>query len=209
MTATKKKPNVAQKSAPAKATKPAKMATPPATEAAPPYAGFEPYDVVQVRDDGTWNDFETIRTPEDGERARRLCDLTGERAYRIVSGNKQTVKVAPPEATRAIEVTSVNVGPTRRTRRGEQVASQLAEAKKAKKPSALDAAAKVLEEAGQAMSCQEMIDAMAAKGYWTSPGGKTPSATLYSAILREVANRGDQARFTKTERGKFARAGAR
>ena len=78
-----------------------------------------------------------------------------------------------------------------------------------RKLSALDAAAKVLEEAGQAMTCQEMIDAMAAKAYWTSPGGKTPSATLYSAILREVTSKGDQARFTKTERGKFASAGAR
>lgn len=51
---------------------------------------------------------------------------------------------------------------------------------KPKKLSALDAAAKVLGEAGQPMNCQEMIQAMAAKGYWTSPGGKTPSATLYS-----------------------------
>src|SRR2546429_3439625 len=49
-----------------------------------------------------------------------------------------------------------------------------------------DAAAKVLGEQGKPMNCQEMIDAMAAKGYWTSPGGKTPSATLYSAILREL-----------------------
>ena len=32
------------------------------------------------------------------------------------------------------------------------------------------------------MNCQEMIEAMAAKGYWKSPGGKTPAATLYSAI---------------------------
>ena len=30
------------------------------------------------------------------------------------------------------------------------------------------------------MNAKEMIEAMAAKGYWTSPGGKTPHATLYS-----------------------------
>src|SRR6516162_2912399 len=36
------------------------------------------------------------------------------------------------------------------------------------KLSALDAAAKVLQESGQSMNCQEMIKAMAAKGYWTS-----------------------------------------
>jgi hypothetical protein len=75
---------------------------------------------------------------------------------------------------------------------------------KAKKPSALDAALRVLEEAGQPMTCPEMIEAMAAKGYWTSPGGKTPAATLYSAILRETQTKGDASRFVKTERGKFA-----
>ncbi len=70
--------------------------------------------------------------------------------------------------------------------------------------SCLDAAAKVLAEAGQPMTTQEMIDAMAAKGYWSSPGGKTPSATLYSAILRELS-KGAESRFVKTERGKFTR----
>jgi hypothetical protein len=66
---------------------------------------------------------------------------------------------------------------------------------KAKKPSALDAALRVLQEAGQPMTCPEMIDAMAAKGYWTSPGGKTPAATLYSAILRETQSKGYASRF--------------
>src|SRR5262249_8817390 len=73
---------------------------------------------------------------------------------------------------------------------------------KAKKLSALDAALRVLQEAGQPMTCPEMIEAMAAKGYWTSPGGKTPAATLYSAILRETQTRGDASRSVKTERGK-------
>jgi hypothetical protein len=51
-----------------------------------------------------------------------------------------------------------------------------------KKLSALDAAAKVLDETGQPMTCQALIVAMAEKGYWTSPAGKTPSATLYTAV---------------------------
>jgi hypothetical protein len=52
----------------------------------------------------------------------------------------------------------------------------------AKRLSALDAAALVLAETGQAMTCPQMIAAMAQKGYWTSPGGKTPAATLYTVI---------------------------
>ena len=78
------------------------------------------------------------------------------------------------------------------------------ERSKRSKLSALDAAAKVLEETGLPMTCQELIDAMAQKGYWSSPGGRTPAATLYSAILRELKAKGDQCRFVKTERGKFA-----
>jgi hypothetical protein len=77
-------------------------------------------------------------------------------------------------------------------------------APKEKKVSALDAAAKVLAEEGRPMTCKEMIGAMAAKGYWTSPGGQTPDATLYSAILRELTAKGDKARFTKVDRGRFA-----
>jgi len=73
-----------------------------------------------------------------------------------------------------------------------------------KKLSAIDAAAKVLAEAGEPMDCQTMIKTMAEKGYWTSPGGKTPAATLYSAILRELQTKGNDSRFKKTERGKFA-----
>ena len=54
------------------------------------------------------------------------------------------------------------------------------------------------------MGCQELIGAMAMKGYWTSPGGKTPAATLYSAILRELETKGDAARFVEVSRGMFA-----
>jgi hypothetical protein len=77
---------------------------------------------------------------------------------------------------------------------------------KAKKTSALDAAVRVLEEAGEPMTCPVMIEQMAAKGYWTSPGGATPAATLYSAVLREINAKGKEARFVKTERGKFGLA---
>jgi HB1, ASXL, restriction endonuclease HTH domain len=61
-----------------------------------------------------------------------------------------------------------------------------------KKLSAIDAAAKVLAETHTPMTCQELIGAMAAKGYWTSPGRKTPGATLYSALLRETQIKGTQ-----------------
>jgi HB1, ASXL, restriction endonuclease HTH domain len=74
------------------------------------------------------------------------------------------------------------------------------------KLSALDAAARVLSESKQAMTCPELIAAMAAQGYWTSPAGKTPQATLHAALTREIKSKKDQSRFRKTERGKFSLA---
>src|SRR5439155_3768876 len=73
--------------------------------------------------------------------------------------------------------------------------------------SCLNAAAKVLAEKGEPMTCKEMTEVMAAKGYWTTPGGKTPHATLYSSIAREIRDKGKESRFKKSERGKFASTG--
>ena len=72
-----------------------------------------------------------------------------------------------------------------------------------KKMSALEAAAKVLTESKEPMRTKDLVDAMSAKGYWSSPGGKTPSATLFSAIMREINTKGDESRFQKMDRGLF------
>jgi hypothetical protein len=100
------------------------------------------------------------------------------------AGPAATEPAAPvpePAADRA----GTSTGPAQPKRQREAPA-----APKAKKISALDAAAKILAEEGRPLSCKEMIRAMAAKGYWTSPGGRTPEATLYSALLRELATKG-------------------
>jgi hypothetical protein len=75
-----------------------------------------------------------------------------------------------------------------------------------RKLSALDAAARVLEEMGGAMNCAALIALMSAKGLWTSPAGKTPASTLAAAMMREIATKGDTSRFRKTGRGLFAAA---
>ena len=69
--------------------------------------------------------------------------------------------------------------------------------------SAIDAAAKVLGESKEALNTKEMVEKMSAKAYWKSPGGKTPHATLYAAIIREIAKKGKGARFKKVKRGRF------
>ena len=109
----------------------------------------------------------------------------------------ETVEQTPPEAD-ATPKTEPKAGKAKKSKK-EKVA-------KPRKVSAIDAAARVLGETGQPMTCGAMIEAMAAKGYWKSPGGQTPAATLYSAILREIGKKGKESRFKKTERAKFAAA---
>lgn len=80
-------------------------------------------------------------------------------------------------------------------------------ARQPKRTSALHAAAEVLRKSGKPMRSQELITAMAEQGLWTSPNGKTPHATLYAAMTREITAKGKEARFRKTERGLFEFAG--
>jgi hypothetical protein len=128
---------------------------------------------------------------------------------RLPAEGIQAEELPPPERVQEAQA------PPEQT--GEQPAASAATKRKTKdaaadskdkKVSALDAAARVLGETGKPMSCPEMIEAMAAKGYWTSPGGRTPQATLYSAIAREITAKGPTSRFVKAERGKFARNGS-
>ncbi|MCG6158336.1 winged helix-turn-helix domain-containing protein [Rubinisphaera margarita] len=95
-----------------------------------------------------------------------------------------------------------------RTRRmAEKAKGTTTLAKKADKPKAklslLDAAHQILKDAGQPMACKAIVEAAATQGLWSSPAGKTPHNTLYAAMMREINTRGDNARFTKVERGQF------
>jgi hypothetical protein len=128
-----------------------------------------------------------------------------------MSKTKTTKKAAAPKATKNAK--APKAAPAKKAEATKPTATK-AKAKagdngeaKAKKVSAIDAAAQVLASASEPMNAKQMIDAMTAKGLWTSPGGKTPHATLYSAILREINEKGNDARFKKTERGKFAANG--
>jgi len=107
-----------------------------------------------------------------------------------------TKKAAKPAAAKATKKDALQSHATKAKPAGD---------KPAKKPSQIDAAIRVLAEAGEPMSCQQMVEAMQAKGYWTSPGGKTPAQTLAASILRDL-RKGKDARFVKAERGTFVLA---
>ena len=140
----------------------------------------------------------------------RLRSAVGGKASATAAKKGQSYKKAKPEPGAQAAQTSPATG--------KDVAPEAKDGKKADKPkrtrapkepkekrvSGLAAAAKVLQESGEPMTAKEMVEAAEAKGYWKSPGGKTPHATVYSAIIREIATKGDATRFVKTERGKFA-----
>ena len=68
----------------------------------------------------------------------------------------------------------------------------------------LSAAAAVLERSDAPMSVKAMIEAAKSEGLWTPGSGKTPEQTLYSAIIREIRDKGNASRFRKEGRGLFA-----
>ena len=79
-------------------------------------------------------------------------------------------------------------------------------AMKRKKPekalSGLDAAAKILGDAKEPLDSKTIVERALAGGLWQT-SGKTPSATVYAAMIREIAKKGEVARFVRVERGKF------
>jgi len=92
---------------------------------------------------------------------------------------------------------------TTKATKATKKANTAAKPAEATKMSGLAAAARVLKESGEAMNAKTMVETMLAKGYWTT-GGRTPSATIYAAVIREIAAKKTDSRFKKTDRGLFA-----
>ncbi len=142
--------------------------------------------------------------------------LSGRDAVAALAGGKKKGKATEAQRKAAVadaqakdaaaNAPAVNPAPATTTPAGKTKATK--PEKKDGKMSGLDAAAKVLAEAGAPMHCKAMVEQMLAKGYW-STGGKTPAATIYSAILREIDSKPGESRFTKTDRGLFGLAPAK
>lgn len=118
-------------------------------------------------------------------------------ATAAVKGDGQTV-----EAWNAAHAPKPEDAPTPapQTKAGKSKAA--AKEKKERKPGGLDAAVRVLREAGTPLNCGDMVKTALEKGYWQT-GGKTPAATIYAAIITEISKKGDKSRFRKVDRGMF------
>ena len=102
-----------------------------------------------------------------------------------------TAVAGPPTTTEAV------------VKKCQAVVKKAEAKKKAKKMSALAAAAELLAAAGKPMHTKVLVESMLAKKMWTTKG-KTPAATLYAAIIREIAKKGKAARFKMTGPANFA-----
>ncbi|MCZ2343212.1 MAG: winged helix-turn-helix domain-containing protein [Bacteroidales bacterium] len=140
--------------------------------------------------------------------------------YRVKVRNKLvTVRIDSAVSPRGWDATNLDTGRPIRIKSAQRLRAAVGETRSApaqptsqtqhiaavrsQKRSALDAAAQVLAQ-GQPMNAKQLIEAMAAQGLWTSPGGATPHATLYAAMAREIATKGRNARFQKIGKGLFA-----
>ena len=72
-----------------------------------------------------------------------------------------------------------------------------------RRPSLLGLAADVLAASKEPMTSGAIVEKVLAEKLWVT-AGKTPAATLYAAMIREIKAKGTDARFVKTERGLFA-----
>ena len=141
-----------------------------------------------------------LRAVHEGEQNGAQKATSARRTPRGASGKKG--------ANTATKGTKGATRPTERAH-GDVPSKDEAEPRKSKpaKPampsrlSLLDAAATVLADAKEPMACKAIVEGAMALGWTTS--GKTPHATLYAAITREIATRGDDARFVKVDRGRF------
>jgi len=145
----------------------------------------------------------------DGENPHGGWDATN-----TATGKKVRIKSAQrlrgeakPKAAAKEAAPAADVGPTAKP--DAKVASEAkgkkpkaAKPKGERKPGCLDAAVRVLREAGKPMNCTDIVKEALAKGYWQTKG-QTPHSTLYAAVIREIAAKGKEARFHKTDRGMF------
>ena len=126
----------------------------------------------------------------------------------------KTTEQMPKEAIAQADKNIAAIEKHERQQKPSKPASKTTKAAKAAKPQRakrrgiLDIAAEVLGASKEPMTCADIVKVALDKQMW-STHGKTPSATLYAAILREIQKKKDQARFKKVDRGMFAFSGKR
>ena len=162
-----------------------------------------PVQIISENPRGGWNAVNMVTT--------RKCRIKSARKLRsratkeqIRDANDQMVRADNTKyADKALERTTTAVEKTEATTDTKKV-NNATRANKAnpKREGILTIAARILTIANEPMSCKAIVNEAITKMGWTTKG-KTPHCTLYAAIIREIANKGEHARFIKVDRGQF------
>lgn len=137
--------------------------------------------------------------PEATERLRKAASKEiGERLAKAQDANASPAAPPTPATQEGEAKQSAKGGGTKVAKLAKSAAGGSAP----KQLGGLDAAAIVLKRAGVPMTCKEMWAKIDEQKMWFTEG-RTPEATIYSAILREIKAKGKESRFRKAARGKF------
>ncbi len=115
-------------------------------------------------------------------------------------------KATAPTKTRAKEAVPTRTTASSKAAKQPKPVAPAKDTTKARQPSGLDAAHAVLRQRSKPMSVRSITDAIFEQKMWTT-SGKTPHATIASAIIREIKDKGSESRFVKTGKGLFATRG--
>ena len=121
-----------------------------------------------------------------------------ENGWTVETRNGKTLTV------KTLESPSGEAAASAATRAARPKGAKLTATAQAKGLSLLNAAAAVLEQSDEPLAVRAMIEKAKESGLWTPKGGKTPEQTLYSAIIREIKDKGGASRFRKDGRGRFS-----
>ncbi|MBN8597223.1 MAG: winged helix-turn-helix domain-containing protein [Planctomycetes bacterium] len=137
---------------------------------------------------------------EISKRLNEPTPATAPKPNATTANGANRAKGSPKDATkRAPAAQGPTSGAMGQTQKGQTAA-------KPAKLGALDAAAKILAESKTPMRAVEIYAAIEAAGLWKTLG-KTPEATIYAAMIREIAAKGKDSRFKKADRGMFTATG--
>ncbi|MCL4198916.1 MAG: hypothetical protein KJZ69_15620 [Phycisphaerales bacterium] len=150
-------------------------------------------------------------SPIDEKTGCREVDASG--SVTGVFHIKQSIKQLTGKSPAQIGITmppdrgapKARMSATTRTTGGKDGKADAKPRKKREGLSGLDAAAQVLARAKEPLDAKTIAERAIAAGWKTN--GATPHATLYAAMIREIAAKGKGARFAKVDKGRFTATG--
>ena len=152
---------------------------------------------------------------KSAQRLRAPGTMSGGQAKAVAAADQENARIRDERKANADGKTASERAMTRAPK--TKAASRTTTTQAAKQPKAsktrtkgetktrvgiLEAAAQILAKAKEPMGCKDIVEQAIAKKLW-STNGKTPSATLYAAIIREISKKAKDARFEKVDRGRF------